>query len=64
MLKVICDFNPDIIHVFGTEEVFSLIQNHTNIPVVIQIQGLMNPCFNNYFSPELVKKISFKFKIF
>jgi glycosyltransferase involved in cell wall biosynthesis len=53
MLKVIDDFNPDVIHVFGTEEVFSVIQYHTKKPVIIQIQGLMNPCFNNYFPPGI-----------
>ena len=64
MLKVINDFKPNIIHVFGTEEVFSTIQNHTDIPVVIQIQGLMNPCFNNYFPPGVSQKdflLSFKY---
>ena len=49
MLKVVDDFNPDVIHVFGTEEVFSVIQNHTKKPVIIHIQGLMNPCYNAYF---------------
>ena len=53
MLNVVDDFNPDVIHIFGTEEVFSVVQNYTQKPVVIQIQGLMNPCFNNYFPPGI-----------
>ncbi|MCD6566652.1 MAG: glycosyltransferase family 4 protein, partial [Bacteroidales bacterium] len=51
--KTIVDsFCPDVIHVFGTEGVFPTIQEHTDIPVVIHLQGLINPCLNAYFSPN------------
>ncbi len=49
LLKVISDFKPDIIHVFGTEDVFASIQTETKVPVVIHLQGLLNPYYNTYF---------------
>lgn len=55
MLDVIKDYNPDIIHVFGTERSFSSIQNHVNIPVVIYLQGLLNPYYNAYYPPGVNK---------
>ena len=45
-LNIINDFQPDIIQVFGTEGPFSRIQELTKIPVVIHIQGIINPCLN------------------
>lgn len=50
-LKVIEDYQPDVIHVFGSESSFGLITTRTSIPVVIHIQGLLNPCQNAYFAP-------------
>lgn len=52
LLKVIDDFKPDIIHVFGTEGIFSSIQNKINVPVVVHLQGLITPCLNAYFPPN------------
>jgi glycosyltransferase involved in cell wall biosynthesis len=46
---VIIDFKPDVIHVFGTEGPFSKIQELTKIPVVIHIQGIINPYLNTYY---------------
>lgn len=56
--KILCDSNPDIIHVFGTEGAFSKIYTYTNIPVVYHIQGLINPCLNTYL-PINQSKFSF-----
>ena len=50
LLNVVEVFNPDIIHVHGTEDNFGLIHNFTKIPVVISIQGLLNPYADKYFS--------------
>jgi glycosyltransferase involved in cell wall biosynthesis len=49
MLSVIEDFRPDVIHVFGSEGLFASIQQYTNIPVVIHLQGIINPLVNSYF---------------
>lgn len=50
MMKIITDIEPDIIHVFGTEWPFGLIARHTEIPVVVHIQGAIVP-FNNALYP-------------
>ncbi len=60
MLSVIDDFRPDIIHIFGTEGLFNSIQKYTNIPVVIHLQGIINPCLNSFF-PINHNKTSLKF---
>lgn len=65
MLKVIEDFNPDIINVFGSEDIFSSIQQYTKIPVVIHIQGVINPIIDSYFPPGVSKwDFLFEFKQF
>lgn len=48
-LDIIDEFKPDVIQVFGTEGLFAKIQELTKIPVVIHIQGLINPYLNSYY---------------
>ena len=50
-LKVIEDFKPDIIHVFGSEWCYGLVQEKTDIPVVIHMQGSIPPYNNATFPP-------------
>jgi glycosyltransferase involved in cell wall biosynthesis len=50
-MKIIDDFKPDIIHIFGSEEYFGLVAEHTEIPVVIHIQGSIPPYYNARFPP-------------
>lgn len=45
-------YQPDLIHVFGTEWPFGLIASLTDIPVVIHIQGAMAPYNNAFFPPK------------
>jgi glycosyltransferase involved in cell wall biosynthesis len=52
MLNVINDFKPDLIHVFGSEQIFGLLNLHTKIPIIIHLQGLINPYLNAYFPPS------------
>lgn len=59
-LNIINDFKPDVIHVFGTEGPFSKIQELTKIPVVIHLQGIINPCLNAYY-PVNYSKWNFLF---
>jgi glycosyltransferase involved in cell wall biosynthesis len=49
-VKVIEEFKPDLIHVFGTEQAFGLITEHVKIPVIIQIQGNLNVILKKWFS--------------
>ncbi len=47
--EIINQFNPDIIHVFGTESwLTQAVFNKKNIPCVVHIQGLLLPYSNNY----------------
>lgn len=55
-LEIIEDFKPDVIHVFGTEGPFGKIQTKTKVPVVIYIQGLINPCLNAFYPPGFSNK--------
>ena len=50
-IDIVKEYNPDIIHVFGTEWPFGLIAEHTQIPVVVHIQGSMIPYNNALFPP-------------
>ncbi|MFA6085490.1 glycosyltransferase family 4 protein [Mucilaginibacter sp.] len=47
---IINQFKPDVIHIHGTEECFGLLQDITTVPVVISIQGLINPYIEKYYS--------------
>lgn len=49
--RIIDDFKPDVIHVWGTEEYWGLIADVSVVPVVLHIQGLANPCLNAYLPP-------------
>lgn len=48
--NIIESFNPDIIHIHGTENEFGLIQSLTDIPVVISIQGNLTVYSYKYYS--------------
>ena len=50
LLTIIESIKPDIIHIHGNEDNFGLIQYHTKLPVVISIQGLINPICEKYYS--------------
>lgn len=42
MQKVLDDFRPDLIHVFGSEHTGGIVATLTDIPVVLHLQGIMN----------------------
>ena len=50
-MKVIEDFKPDVIHIFGTEQSFGKVIPLTKIPVIIHIQGILTPYKNAFFAP-------------
>jgi glycosyltransferase involved in cell wall biosynthesis len=49
-VKIINDFKPDVIHIFGSEWCYGLVQQYTQIPVVIHLQGCCPP-YNNAKTP-------------
>ncbi|WP_405247877.1 glycosyltransferase [Cellulophaga sp. Asnod2-G02] len=61
-VKVIDNFKPDVIQVFGTEGIFSCIQKYTKTPVLVHLQGLLNPYYNTYY-PINQSKWNFIFDI-
>ena len=54
-LKVIDDFKPDIIEIFGSEQSFGQVAQFTSIPVVLHIQGILTPCYNAFLPPSISK---------
>ena len=52
MQMVIEEQSPDLIHVFGTEWPFALIQKYTKIPVVVHMQGAVIPYCNALYPPK------------
>lgn len=53
--KIVNDFNPDLIHIFGSERSFGLLCSTVKVPIVLHVQGLLNPVFNSYFIPGMSK---------
>lgn len=49
--KPLEDFKPDVIMVFGSEMPFGLVASLTDIPVILHIQGVLNPCYNAFLPP-------------
>lgn len=49
-LDVINKFNPDIIHIHGTENLFCSIFNYVKLPIVVSIQGNITVINYKYFS--------------
>ena len=48
-LKIVDDFQPDIIHVFGSENYFGLLSLYTERPVIVHMQGCLPPYYNARF---------------
>ncbi len=67
LLDVINKVKPDLIHIHGTEENFGMIQRYVKIPVVISLQGIMNPYLKMFYAgiPRNVsnKYLSFKDRV-
>lgn len=50
--KVIEQYQPDVIHVFGCEWPYGLLAQYTDIPLVIHIQGSIIPYDNALYPPR------------
>lgn len=59
-LRIIEDFRPDLIQVFGSENDFGLLCQHTDVPIVIHMQGCLPPYHNALF-PVGMNKFDFFF---
>lgn len=47
--RVIDDYQPDIVQIFGSENDFGLLCQRTNIPLIIHMQGCLPPYYNALF---------------
>ncbi len=54
-LRIINDFKPDLIQIFGSENDFGLICGKTDIPIVIHMQGCIPPYHNALFPVGMTK---------
>ncbi len=48
-LKLVQDFRPDVIMVFGSENPFGLISGQVDCPVILYIQGIVSAIANHVF---------------
>lgn len=51
LVDIVNDFRPDIIQVFGSENIYGLITNYVSIPVVLHIQGILTTYLNAFLPP-------------
>lgn len=50
-IKIVEDYKPDLIHIFGTEWPFGQIAAYTDVPVVVHIMGSIVPYNNAGYPP-------------
>jgi len=55
--SVIEEVKPDVIHIFGSEREFGLLQERIKIPVILQIQGLLGEIIPVYSGGVGVSKL-------
>lgn len=51
LLNVVKDFQPDLIHVFGSENIYGLLAFYDVPPIVLHLQGILSPCLNAFLPP-------------
>lgn len=51
LLKIVKDYTPDIIHVFGSEDIFGMLTYYTDTPIVLHMQGVLSACLNAFLPP-------------
>ena len=49
--KVVQEFRPDVVQVFGLESVFGLLAGDIDVPLALHLQGLLGPCLNAWVPP-------------
>ena len=50
---IVDSYRPDVIQIFGSEHLFGLITLHTDIPVVLHIQGILTEYSKVYLPPGI-----------
>lgn len=57
LIDIVNDFRPDVIQVFGTENIYGLIASYVHVPVVLHIQGILTACANSFLPPTVSWKM-------
>lgn len=49
--SILADFNPDVIHAYGTEQSHNilLLQNHSELPIIGSLQGILTEYQHHYY---------------
>lgn len=53
--SILEDFEPDVIHIFGTESWLCHVVKMTEKPCVVHLQGLLQPCVNTFIPSGISK---------
>lgn len=53
MQKIVDDYKPDVIEIFGSEQPYGLICGKVNVPVIIHQQGVLTAYHNAYLLPGM-----------
>lgn len=61
-LRVIKDYKPDLIQIFGSEWCFGLLREYTDIPIIIHMQGFWPEYRNSIYPPGFSKLNDFLLK--
>lgn len=66
---VINEYQPDVIHCWGSELCLGLIAKYTEIPVVMHIQGIINPVYDAFLPAgmsgySILKSLNFNLRKF
>jgi glycosyltransferase involved in cell wall biosynthesis len=64
VLAIIEEFKPDIIHLFGTESGIGDLNNLTSVPIIVHMQGLVNPYLNNWHPNGISNGVVFRHSSF
>jgi glycosyltransferase involved in cell wall biosynthesis len=57
---ILSDFQPDIVHVFGTESGFGKVVSLSPKPAVIHLQGIANAILNDWFPGNISNRSVFR----
>lgn len=52
-VKIIKEFRPDVIEVFGSEYPYGLVAEFVDIPVVLHVQGILDACVKGFLPPGM-----------
>ena len=53
LIEIVKDFKPDIIQVFGSENIYGLLAYHVDVPLLLHIQGVLSVYYNSFLPPGI-----------